>query len=151
MTVSEIATTEQAEAPAKAKRTTTLTAEQKKASQLRRDASMCLRMAEGSSDPRHMQEHAEKLLAEADKLAPAAPKAEPRPDCAHVDDEGNRCGAKAVKGGVLCFGHTDPMSKLSETEWTAVEGWLIQDIRKNLLEGFSWRALKDIAKANPSA
>ena len=135
--------------------------EAKKASSLRRDAAMLERLAAGSSDPKSMLEQAAALKAQADVLAPATaqkPKAEPRPFCAYIYTEtvtgkdgvpihlaGSQCGAKASKGSQYCYSHTDPLSKLSEPEWNAVEGYFLADIRPRLLDGFSVRDLKQIA------
>lgn len=134
----------------KARKQYSTTPEQKRASALRRDAAMLERLAKGSSDPTIMLSDAAKLRTQADALAPAPAKAEPRPLCAFIDPEdGTTCGAKAAKGGVYCFSHSDPVTKLSEREWEAVDNHFMADFHARLLEGFTWRQLKNIA--NPKA
>jgi hypothetical protein len=148
---------EQTEAKQKRNRVA-LTPEQKQASSLRRDAAMLLRLADGSTNPQQMREHAAQIMAKADTLAPAQkPKAEPRPQCSYVHPEGTkdakgndvggqRCGAKSTKDSDTCFGHSNALAKLTEAEWNAVDAYFIgEDFHTRLLEGFSWRQLKEIA------
>lgn len=128
---------------------------QRKATVLRSDAARLERIAMDSTNPAEMLATAAKLRAQADKLAPAqAPKPAgvPRPFCSFVSSEGVECKAKAQKDTPTCFSHTDPLTKLTDQEWQAVEAYFMGgDFRANLLQVTSWRKLRDIAAPEPAS
>lgn len=126
--------------------------EQKRATVLRSDAARLERIAMDSTSPAEMLATAAKLRAQADALAPTAPKqvSEPRRACAFTGPDG-ACGARAQKGSTTCFSHSDPLTKLTDQEWQAVEAYFMGgDFRANLLQVTSWRKLKDIATPVPA-
>lgn len=126
---------------------------QKKATVLRSDAARLERIAMDSTNPAEMLATAAKLRARADALAPAAPKSAKvaGTQCSFSVD-GVRCRRLAYGHcNGTCFSHADPLTKLTDTEWQAVEAYFMGgDFRANLLQVTSWRKLKDIATPAPA-
>lgn len=136
--------------PAKKQRKSTSTPESKQASTLRRDAAMLEKYAPTSLEPSVFIEKAKLMRQQADKLAPTKPARTPRPMCAN---EG--CGRKSQKDSQYCFTHTDKLQHLSAAEWDAVSahflGGSTEQFQRTLLEGFSWKRLKQIAAEHTPA
>lgn len=143
------------EAAKPARKKSNISPEAKQALALRRDAALLERLAPTTLEPSVLTEKAKLMRQQADKLAPQAPKQPARPLCASIDASGKQCGSKAQKDSQYCFSHTDNLQKLTAAEWDAVSahflGGSTEQFQRTLLEGFSWKQLKQIASQHTTS